>query len=289
MKTLIISLFFATLVFSQSSNYDSLAYITASVGDHIYSHAGASTSIPAELATYNSENGTNFVITRYRDWWDDETLAASPGNYLWQWDKCFNDSAGYSFKEYFLDSDTFGVIQVKVCYASQAEITTYGVPSDTGTTNISILNFQWYVRRIVTVMESYPNKFFIFWNIPPIVPTDHQAADAARLRWFNKWMVDTLATGIDTSYGSFPQNVFVFDYFEIVDSANFLPLTYADAADDSHPNGACSDVVAPLYVDQVFDAIVAFDALLANNKWLRSSNGRRIFSSDGKAIIMADE
>jgi len=25
------------------------------------------------------------------------------------------------------------------------------------------------------------------------------------------------------------------------------------------------------------------------DKWLRSSNGRRIFSSDGKAIIMADE
>ena len=267
MKTLIISLFFATLVFSQSSNYDSLAYLTASVGDHIYDHengqgGGGTTNIPDELTTYNSTNGTDFVITKYRDW-------TPAGNTLWEWDKCFNDSTGYTFKETFLDTDTFGVIMIKECYASQSDIWAYGSPDDTlnNLTTQRIYNYQWYVRRILTVMESYPNKFFVWWTIPPIVTPGNSEADAARLRWFNKWMVDTLATGIDTSYGAFPQNVYVWDYFEIVDSANWLPFSFADAETDSHPNGACADVAAPLFVEQVFDAILAFDALLANDVW----------------------
>ncbi len=35
-------------------------------------------------------------------------------------------------------------------------------------------------------------------------------------------MVDTLQAGLDTLYGDFPDNVYIYDYFELVDSANFL-------------------------------------------------------------------
>jgi hypothetical protein len=72
-------------------------------------------------------------------------------------------------------------------------------------------------------------------------------------------MVDTLAAGIDTSYGAFPPNVYIYDYFELVDSANLLPLSLADAPDDSHPNTACSELVAPHFVEEIFDAATAYE------------------------------
>ncbi|MBK9097342.1 MAG: T9SS type A sorting domain-containing protein [bacterium] len=99
----------------------------------------------------------------------------------------------------------------------------------------------------------------MWWNIPPIVPTGNNPDDAARLRWFNKWMVDTLQTGLDTLYGAFPPNVYIYDYFELVDSANFLPLSLSDSPTDSHPNEACTELVAPDFVQKAFNAAINYE------------------------------
>ena len=100
----------------------------------------------------------------------------------------------------------------------------------------------------------------MWWNIPPMVPGENNnEADMQRLRWFNKWMVDTLQAGLDTLYGDFPDNVYIYDYFELVDSANFLPLSLADSWTDSHPNAAASELVAPDFVEKAFDAAINYE------------------------------
>ncbi|MBK9097345.1 MAG: hypothetical protein IPM14_04320 [bacterium] len=123
----------------------------------------------------------------------------------------FYDEGTYSFKEDYLDTETYSIIMIKHCFASQSDIWSYGEPSDTINRpyDQTIYNFQWYARKIARKMEQYPQKFFVWWNIPPIVPTGNNPDDAARLRWFNKWMVDTLQTGLDTLYGAFPPNVYI--------------------------------------------------------------------------------
>jgi hypothetical protein len=72
-------------------------------------------------------------------------------------------------------------------------------------------------------------------------------------------MTDTLAAGMDTLYGAFPDNVFIYDYFTLVDSSNFMPLSLADDQYDSHPNAAGADLVAPDFVEKAFDAAIYYE------------------------------
>ena len=110
-------------------------------------------------------------------------------------------------------------------------------------------------------MEQHPNTFFVWWNIPPQVEGETTPAYAANEYSFNRWMKDSLATGLD-SYGDFPENVYIFDYFDVVESTNFLPLSLADGPHDSHPNAACSELVAPLFVQETFNAAIAYEESL---------------------------
>jgi len=160
----------------------------------------------------------------------------------------------------------YDIIIIKECFASQSDIWFYWFQGPQDTINYpytqSIYNYQWYTRKIAHKMEDYPNKFFVWWHVHPIVPTGNSVEDAARLRWFNKWMVDTLATGLDTLYGAFPPNIYVYDLFELVDSANFLPLSLAEGPTNSHPNAACSELVAPDFVEKTFDAAIEYEKIL---------------------------
>lgn len=258
MKVLFLTLISFTL-FAQTTFRD-CAYLVQSVGSQIYTQNGVTTDVPAELSAYNTAHGFtgDSVCTIYNPT-DDYPPG---GNLMWLWKKAFYDEEDYTFKEDYLDTETYSIIMIKHCFASQSDIWAYGTPSDTinDPYNQTIYNFQWYVRKIITVMEQYPNKFFVYWNIPPIVPTGHSADDAARLRWFNKWMVDTLQTGLDTLYGAFPPNVYIYDYFELVDSANWMPLSMSDSPTDSHPNELATNLVAPDLVEKMYDNARAYEA-----------------------------
>lgn len=262
-KILLTVIIFIGLVsnISPQQKYRNMAYLNQSLGGHIYSE-GVITNVPAEVDSYNIAHGYigNDAVTITKDPNDDYPPG---GNQLWLWWDAFRDAAGYSFVEDFLETGTYSVIMVKNCFVT-SDIWFYWYEGPQDTINYphthSIYNFQWYIRKIARKMEQYPEKFFVWWNLPPIVPTGNNPDDAARLRWLNKWMVDTLATGLDTLYGAFPQNIYVYDYFELVDSANFLPLSLADGPEDSHPNAACSELVAPDFVQKAFDAAIAYES-----------------------------
>ena len=263
--TVIIFIGLVSLI-SPQQKFRKMAYLNQSVGGHIYNHAGASTNVQAEVTAYNIARGYtgNDAVTITKVSSDDDYPPG--GNQLWKWWDAFRDAPGYSFKEDILETSTYSVIMIKHCFASQSDIWFYWYegPGDTLNypTTQSIYNYQWYTRKIARKMEQYPEKFFVWWDIPPMVAGENgNVADMQRLRWFNKWMVDTLQAGLDTLYGDFPDNIYVYDYFELVDSANFLPLSLADSWTDSHPNAACSELVAPDFVHKAFDAAIAYEVL----------------------------
>jgi len=244
-------------------------YLSQSVGTHIYDHSlvgsPGTTTVPNEVAIYNTTHGYtgNNAFTIYNP--TDDYPAG--GNQLWKWRNAFEDSPGYSFKEDYLETDTYDIIMIKHCAASQSGIWFwwYGGPQDTLNypQTQSTYNYQWYVRKILAVMEQYPNKFFFWWNIPSATEDEGPSDDMARLKAFNKWMTDTLQAGLD-SYGAFPPNVKIFDFFSLLKSpnSNYMDPIYRDSPIDYHPNALASSLVAPILVQQMFDAAIAYEGIV---------------------------
>jgi len=261
--TVIIFIGLVSLI-SPQQKFRKMIYLNQSIGGHIY-YEGVNTNVPAEVDSYNVKYGLTgedaVQIIKYPD--DDYPPG---GNQMWKWQKAFYDSAGYSFKEDYLDPETYPVIMVKFCAASQSGIWFYWYQGPQDTINFpqtqSYYNYQWYIRKIVRKMNEYPEKFFILWNLPSATEKEGTADDMLRLAQFNRWMTDTLAMGLDAQIGNFPDNIYVFDFFNLLKSpySNFMDSSYRDAPDDYHPNAAASEVVAPELVEKSFNAAINYES-----------------------------
>jgi hypothetical protein len=111
-------------------------------------------------------------------------------------------------------------------------------------------------------MGQHPDKFFVIWTPAMYTPTNTPASGYILGDQFSYWMTDTLAAGLDATYGAFPENVYVFDYFHDIDSLTYLPLSLAVSPTDNHPNAAATEQIAPLFVKDVFDAAIAYEESL---------------------------
>ena len=123
-------------------------------------------------------------------------------------------------------------------------------------------------------MENHPDHFFAIWTNAPLEPNSTTLEQAAMSMSFCKWAKDSLAKGLDAEFGKFPSNVYVFDYFSKVTDANGMELIkYRTSALDSHPNGLATDLVAPQFVNEIFDAAIAYESKYTNisNSELSSS------------------
>jgi hypothetical protein len=277
---IIIVIIFTSLFFNifPQQSFRRTAYLSQSVGTHIYDHSQVgspgTTTVPNEVAIYNSTNGfaDDNVFTIYNP-----TNDYPPGgNQMWKWKAAFYDEMNtalippqlYNFKEDYLDTDAYDIIMVKFCAASQSGIWFWWYEGPQDTLNYpftqSTYNYQWYMRKIVRKMEQYPEKFFFMWNIPSATEEEGQPADMQRLADFNTWMMDTLATGLDATYGAFPPNVKIFDFFNLLKSpnSNYMDPIYRDSPTDYHPNALASSVVAPILVQQMFNAALAYEGII---------------------------
>ena len=261
-KTVLIAVIFVGFVLNiyPQQTFRRAVFLHGSVGNHIWSHVGASTNVPAEIDLYNTaHNYTGDEAVSM----DEVVYPDLDGNTLWSWADIFDSTnVNYDIYTEYINDSTYDIIIIKECFTtSDIWFYWYEGPQDTVNYPVthSIYNYQWYVRKILKKMELHPNKFFVFWNLPCTVITYSTEADAGRLCWFNHWMTDTLAAGMDTSYGAFPDNVYIYDYFTIVDSSNFMPLSLADDPYDSHPNAAGADLVAPDFVEKSFDAAIYYE------------------------------
>ncbi|MCX6165562.1 MAG: T9SS type A sorting domain-containing protein, partial [Ignavibacteriae bacterium] len=66
---------------------------------------------------------------------------------------------------------------------------------------------------------------------------------------------------LDPLFGAFPPNVYVFDFFhKLVGSNYMLLLTYATDPDNSHPNAAATTLVAPQFVNEIFNKSILYES-----------------------------
>jgi len=222
-----------------------------STGLCIWGPNGSTTTVPQEITTYNTNHGLtgNNAFTMSESWWPDNP---NDNNEWERWHRIFeNQDPNAVITNYY---NTHRILIIKSCFPSSG-ITDVGQPADTiDPTLKTIFNYKWHWRHILNVMKSHTNNFFVIWTNAPLVLAETNATEAALSNQFCRWAKDTLARGLDPVYGQFPSNVFVFDFFhKLADANGYLQPQYATGLNDSHPNDAATQLVAPLFVQETLD------------------------------------
>jgi hypothetical protein len=118
-----------------------------------------------------------------------------------------------------------------------------------------LAEYKTYYLSIRDRMDQYPNKIFIVVTEPPEIPSETDAAMAARARAFTNWLASD-------EYLSGHPNVFTFNFFDLLadPATNMLRAEYQLAENDAHPNELANQTIAPLFVDFIDRAIKTYMA-----------------------------
>ena len=229
-------------------------FLHHSTGGNIWGPNGSSTSVPQQMQIYNTAHNYTGVnaVTMNEEWW-------APGDNEWVTQhQFFEDPSPVTGIGYYLPGNK--VIVIKTCFPASS-MSGWGQPSDTLSPWIkSVYNYKWHWRHIVRAMSAHPGNFFAIWTNAPLEPFSTNATEASLSKKFCTWAKDTLATGLDTQFGSFPTNVYVFDFFHKLTGPNGMMLSsYAVGPYDSHPNAAATQLVAPQFVQEIFNASIAYE------------------------------
>jgi len=246
----------SSTIFSQTQ-FRSGRFFHHSTGNRIWGPNGSSTSIPNEMTLYNTQKGytgNNSVSMN-------ETWFPSDDNEWYTWHRIFDNSDPNDNIYPYLQNNK--IVVIKSCYPS-SEMVGAGSPADTlnNPSIKTIYNYKWHWRSIIRKMEQHPDNFFVIWTNAPLVPNATNSQEASLADQFCTWAKDTLAAGNDPIFGEFPLNVYVFDFFhKLADANGMLQLQYATSTTDSHPNGLATELVSPQFVQEIFNAAIAYESL----------------------------
>jgi hypothetical protein len=233
-------------------------FLHHSTGANIWGPNGSSTSIPLEISKFNEKNGYLGInaVSIDEAWWPTDD------NEWEHWHRIFENQ---DLADNNLNSilSNYKIIVIKSCFPSSS-IASWGQKSDT-TVPIykSVYNYKWHWRHIILAMKKHPDNFFAIWTNAPLTVAASNSSEAALSKSFCKWAKDTLGKGIDPVIGVLPKNIYVFDFFsKLVDQYGFLQNQYAFNSVDSHPNSAATSLVAPQFVNEIFDAAINYENIL---------------------------
>ena len=287
----LVSILLMSTAFSQSAKFRSGVFLHQSTGACIWGPNGSTTSVPLGISAYNLQRGLtgqNAVSLRELQW------PVATDNEWERWHRIFEnqDIAEADIRPIL---DTSRIVIIKSCFPS-SQITDYGTPKDTLAPTLktiwnykwhwrsilkvmtqwpmnfgalvsmpkTIWSYKWHWRSIVRVMRQRPTNFFVIWTNAPLVAAATNDQQAILSDQFCRWAKDTLAQGLDPEFGTFPANVYVFDFFHKLAGADGkLPLKYSTSSSDSHPNNLATQLVAPQFVSEVFNAALNYEKLKA--------------------------
>jgi hypothetical protein len=112
--------------------------------------------------------------------------------------------------------------------------------------------YQRYFARIRDVIDQHPDKLFIPFTTPPLVPNETTLENAGRARRWAEYLTSP-------EYLDGHPNIAVFDFFNtLADDQGFLRSEYRSDEWDSHPNERANQIVGPIFVEFVDQAIRDF-------------------------------
>jgi len=271
-----------TSLYTQS-NFRSGVFLHHSTGANIWGPNGSSTSIPQQMTIYNTTKGytDSTAVSMNEVWFPGSGADNDWYNWHWIFDNLDPNNNIYPF----LAANK--IVVIKSCFPS-SNITGYGSPADTsgsGVTYKTIYNYKWHWRSILNIMKQHPENFFVIWTNAPLVAEATNSTEARLAKEFCTWAKDTLANGNDPVYGAFPPNVYVFDFFHKLAMQNgYMNPAYQVQSGDSHPNAAATELVAPQFVQEVFDAAIAYESFAGGTSFqltIPIQNGWNLISVPG--------
>ncbi len=234
------------LLFAQVHNR--IIFLHHSTGGNVYNYPDE--GVPAWFSDYNAAHGTNFQIS---DRWypSDNNM---PVDYYQEWIEGTGLDSLVSF---------YDVIIWKHCFPASDVFENTGSP-DPASSYQSIENYKAVYRLIRNRMDSFPDKIFIVWTIPPrhrlYGPSNGETlGNAMRAREFTAWVKDTFL-----HENGEHKNVYIFDFRGIVADTDGLFLRYeyerSHTDTDSHPNDSANNVAGPLFAQFIVDAVDDFES-----------------------------
>jgi hypothetical protein len=238
-------------------------FLHHSTGGTIWGPNGSSTSIPQEITAYNTANGYigSDAVSMSEVWFPGSGL----GNEWYDWHRIFDNLDPNNNIYPYLSNNN--IVVIKSCFPSSS-ISGYGTASDTSSNPSAktVYNYKWHLRSIIRIMEQHPENFFTIWTNAPLVQEATNSSEALLAHQFTTWAKDTLAAGLDATYGAFPPNVYVFDFFhKLANSNHYMNPIYQIQSGDSHPNAVATELVAPQFVQEVFDTAIAYESGITLN------------------------
>lgn len=136
----------------------------------------------------------------------------------------------------------YDVIMFKSCYPNAH------IDSDA-----MLEQYKAYYLEIRDVMDQHPDKLFIPFTNPPLVPNETTPEAAARaIEWAAYLMSEEYLEG--------RANVIPFDFYSLLaDEEGFLREEYRVDAWDSHPNRVANEAVGPVFVEFAAEVIADFE------------------------------
>ncbi|HLP17980.1 MAG TPA: choice-of-anchor D domain-containing protein [Bacteroidota bacterium] len=243
---------FTVSVAARTNKFNSGIFLHHSTGGRIWGPNDTSVSVPQQIDLYNTSHqltDSNAFSLTEQHW------PVASDNEWARWHRIFEDKDSTADIRPILKDNP--IVIIKSCFPS-SQMTGSGGPADTLTPDAkTIYNYKWHLRSIVRSMKEHPDNFFIIWTNAPLVRTVTNAMQAARSDSFCTWMKDTLARGLDAEFGTFPRNIFVFDFFHLTtDKDGFMLAKFAADSYDSHPNKVETMEITPRFVNEMFDAIL---------------------------------
>ena len=264
MRRVIVTAIFAVLLTplllstsqAQVVRFRSGIFLHHSTGGCIWGPNGSATSVPLQMTLYNQSHGFagDQAVTLSEQW-----FPGSADNEWATWHSIFENDQPEPISGFYTANR---IVMVKSCFPA-SDMSGVGQPSDTTNAGSkTICNYKWHWRHIVSVMRTRPQNFFVIWTSAPLERQSTNATSAHLSDLFCTWAKDTLATGLDPVTGSFPPNVYVFDFFnKLTDAAGFMLDQYRAGPGDSHPNAAATALVAPRLVLEMFDRAISYEAI----------------------------
>ena len=260
MKRTIIFLLMFIAIPASAQQFRKAIFPHRSVGLCLWNRAKVSnltppTTILNEISKYNTNHGytgTNactMVDINKKPGGDPDNLPNDQGNGWADWVTVFagNDAYGWSSTFYSL-MNQYPVVIVKTGYPA----TQYCSSPD------SIAAYKHYWNILMNYMKNRPQNFFVITTNYPAATDGHSTRDEYS-NLFCFWAKDTLVV---------PKNVFVCDWFHMLASPvdGYCDPIYASGSEGpggDHPSNAAVAVVDPIFVQQIFDAAIAYEKVSA--------------------------
>ena len=141
----------------------------------------------------------------------------------------------------------YDVIIWKHCYPVCAVIADTGNP-DVRSEEKRSENYKLQYGALKAKMREFPDTRFIVWTGAALVQNNTDEASAKRARAFFEWARDEWDEPGD--------NIYIWDLYELeTEGGIYLKDEYAASPDNSHPNEAFTQRVAPFFGQRIVDVI----------------------------------